>query len=423
MSFGHGTIQTVFFAPTRRPEARPNDRSSFGITAPAASLRSALWVALALAGATLGCSGCGAREARVVAMQTPHVEVETNFQAPAVVELAPVETPEVELAPVVAEVELAPVVVELPSVVRTDRFFDTEDAPIRLALATENVAQIENGFAGRSLGFRVTLEDGTRGYFKPEQTFSGTNLYAEIAAYHLDRELGFYRTAASVERRLDWAQLRAVAGNDARVNEVIVGDDGMVTGSFVYWVPERLVALRLPENWEEWMRIEGHRDAITPFQRPGAYARAVAAGERRPFSGEAPEPDIAERPAQLSDLIVFDYLIQNMDRWSENSTNVRTVGEGGPIMFLDNSAAFTLGAPHVSLSDRRLAHVQRFRRSTIDAVRNLDVASFEQRLIDDPNAPELSARQIRNLETRRQLLIAHVDALIAEHGEEAVYSF
>lgn len=364
-----------------------------------------LWVALAL----VGCSGCGAHEPRpVAAMQTPRVEVETAvIEEPAVVELAPVEVPE-------------PVLV--PAVVPGDRFFQTEDAPIVAALTTQNVSEIENGFAGRSLGFRLTLEDGTRGYYKPEQTFSATSYYAEIAAYHLDRELGFHRSAVAVERRLSWEELRAVAGNDRRVSEVIVGDDGMVTGSFVYWVPERLVPLDLPRGWEQWLRIEGRRDAITPFQRPGHYARAAAAGDTDPFTGEAPEPDTADRPAELSDLIVFDYLIQNMDRWSENNTNVRTVGAGGPLMFLDNSAGFTLGAPHVALADRRLEHVQRFRRSTIDAVRNLDVESFAQRL-EDANAPALSARQLRNLETRRQLLLAHVDRLVEAHGEDAVYSF
>ena len=102
-------------------------------------------------------------------------------------------------------------------------------------------------------------------------------------------------------------------------------------------------------------------------------------------------------------------------------TTIRTVGEGGPLMFLDNAAAFTLGRARIPLMDRRLRQVQRFRRSTVDAVRSLDVDAYQARLAEDPLAPTLDPRQLRNLEARRQFLLAHVDALVERHGEEAVY--
>lgn len=302
-----------------------------------------------------------------------------------------------------------------------ERFLDHDDLPILEALSTQEIVRVERGSGGRSLSFRATLADGTHAYFKPEQSFNGMSWYAEIAAYHLDRELGLGRVPPVVGRRIAWSELRPAARGDARVGELAVGDDGTLRGALLWWVPERLVPLPLDENWERWLRIEGEPDTITPFQRPNHYRDARAAGRAAPRSSETPEPDVPGRAAELSDLIVFDYLAHNLDRWGTNNTNVRTVGTGGPLMFLDNAASFTLRRPRIGLMDTRLEHVQRFRRSTIDAVRELDIERFAARIEADPLAPALDRRQLENLEERRRHLLAYVDSLVEAHGEEAVY--
>ena len=92
-------------------------------------------------------------------------------------------------------------------------------------------------------------------------------------------------------------------------------------------------------------------------------------------------------------------------------------------MFLDNAASFTLRRPRNSMMDRRLYEVQRFRRATIDAIRALDVEAYGERVNEDPNGPLLEELHVRNLETRRRHLLEHVDRLIAEHGEDAVYAW
>lgn len=299
-----------------------------------------------------------------------------------------------------------------------ERFFQHADAPIREALSEQPIAEVERGRGGRSLSFRITLADGTRGYFKPSQTFNAMRWQSEIAAYHLDRELGLGRVAPVVGRSIPWSELEDAARGDGRIDELRVVD-GAIPGAFVWWVPGRILPVELPDGWEQWLRVEGRPARLTPFQRPGQYRRGVTVAQ----PAEAPEPDTADRPAELSDMMVFDYLIQNVDRWGTNNTNIRTVGEGGPLMFLDNAGGFVLRSPRVPLMDERLAAVQRFRRSTIDAVRRLDVERFAARLADDPLAPELDQRQLRNLETRRAHLLAHVDRLVEEHGEDAVYAW
>lgn len=310
-----------------------------------------------------------------------------------------------------------------------DAFFEITDAPILERLSTLPVTHIERGSGGRSLAFHLTLEDGTEGYFKPAQTFSGAHYYAEIASYHLDRELGLGRTPPTVGRRLAWAPLRAVASGDARVDEALVDADHTVCGSFAWWVPERLVALRLGHGWERWVRFDPPL-AITPFQRAREYA-AQAAGtisldvlrdDAAPVI-EAGEPDSDDRAAELSDLVLFDYLTHNIDRWGGDYTNVRTRGAGGALVFLDNAAGFIAGHARFGFMDTRLHSVQRFRRSTIEAIRGLSMERFRARVEGDACAPLLEERLYAHLEERRVELLAHVDRMIAAHGEAAVLAW
>ncbi|MFO0685088.1 MAG: hypothetical protein U0234_23720 [Sandaracinus sp.] len=304
----------------------------------------------------------------------------------------------------------------------SDAFFGEPDAPRLGVLARAEPTQIERGSGGRSLAFRLTFADGSRGYFKPEQTFSGAHFAAEIAAYHLDRMLGLGRVPPTVGRRMDWAPLRAAAGGDARVSEAVVRE-GAVCGSISYWVPERLVPIRLGLGWESWVRF-APAPSISPFQRARLYAAQASGAVERPEPAEtlraADAPDTADRAAELSDLVLFDYLTENIDRWGGDYTNVRTRGPGGALVFLDNAAGF-IDAPQASpgFMDSRLHAVQRFRRSTIEAIRAFSIDAFRARLEADACAV-LSERQYAQLEARRATLLAHVDRVIAEHGESAL---
>lgn len=300
-----------------------------------------------------------------------------------------------------------------------DGFLGRPDEPILASLRSEPIAQAERGNGGLSLGFRVVLADGTRAYFKPAQDSIAMSWRAELAAFHLDRELGLGRVAPSVGRRIAWSELEPAAGNDRRTATLRIDDEGRLPGALIWWVDEPLVPLALAAGWERWLRIEGRGPRVSPFQRPSQ----IRAGDRLPRPRTTPEPDVPDRPAELSDMIVFDYLAHNADRWGGDDTNVRTVGRGGRLMFLDNGAAFTLRRARLALMDHRLAQAQRFRRSTIDAVRAFDVERFERRLDGEPLAPLLGARQLANLETRRRHLLAHVDALLERHGPDAVYAW
>ena len=299
---------------------------------------------------------------------------------------------------------------------------------VRIASLRESpIAEVKKGKGGRSLAFRITLEDGTKGYFKPKQTFSAAHWYSEVAAYYLDRALGFGRVPPTTGRRFGWDELKGAAGNDDRVAELGIEPDGTLKGAFVWWIPEPLKRLRMGRQWERWVRVQ-RTLSITPYQRPVDYRADL---NRRPGVREATDPsrplakspDTETRPAELSDLIVFDYLTQNVDRWGGDFTNVRTRESGGPLIYLDNGAGFWLGEQRLGLMEARLRALQKFRRSTVEAVRALDVDAFARRLVRDPLAPVLTEKQLEGLRQRRQALLDHVESLVARYGEAAVLAW
>lgn len=310
-----------------------------------------------------------------------------------------------------------------------DRFFEEDDKAVLEALSSRAIARIEKGRGGRSLGFRLTLEGGQKGYFKAEQTFSAANWFGEVASYHLDRMLGMGRVPAVVSRSFPWQRLAPAAGTDVRKSEIIVRN-GQVRGAFVAWVDGVLKPMNHQPGWERWVRVKyWPSTAVSPFQRPAVWKHQLdqvrihgsewrSKEERLQRRNLKPEPDRPDRPAELSDLIVFDYLTRNLDRWGGENANVLVRGGGaGPLIFLDNGAAFEPGDVRPSLMEARLHVLQRFRRSTIQAVRAFDLKRYEARLAQESITPVLSRAQLNALEIRRRALLEWVAEMEGVYGE------
>lgn len=312
-------------------------------------------------------------------------------------------------------------------------FFGVPDAPLIARLREGEVNKVEKGRGGRSLGFKLTLANGTRAYFKPEQSFSGANWYAELAAYHIDRALHLGRVPVTVARRLPWAPLRKAARGDRRLREVKVAKDGTVVGALVAWLDGALSPAQTPPGFENWVRVEPYSNyGVSPFQRPAAYTAALERRRKRletkqpaeRYYDEAPTPVRPGLPAELSDMLLLDYLTHNIDRWGGDNGNVltlKTAADATPtLVFLDNGAGFFHGPDRQGLMEDRLSVQQCFRRSTIAALRALDVAALLKTMAADPLGPFLDESLARGLRVRREALLERVDGLIAEHGAEAV---
>ncbi len=309
--------------------------------------------------------------------------------------------------------------------------FQASESVVLEALRSQPISRIKMGSGGRSLAFKLTLADGTRGYYKPEQTVSSANWKAEVAAFYLDRALGLGRVPPVVSRAIPWSQLSPAAESDRRVSEVVVQKNGKVRGAFIYWLPQKLVPATTPGGWENWVRVEPFaRWSISPYQSSAAFGAALRTARAEVVAGrqahshydEVPTPLRAELPAELSDVIVFDYLTLNYDRWGGDNTNVLTLGKDGPLIFLDNGDAFSAGRARRALLDARLKPLQRFRKRTIDALKALDVTRLGETLAHDAQGPLLDARGIAGLALRRKIVLEHVAAQARRFGD-AVYAW
>jgi hypothetical protein len=308
-------------------------------------------------------------------------------------------------------------------------FINDSEQVVLDRLSHGKVTRIKKGTGGRSLAFKLGFEDGSEAYFKPEQSFSGTLWYAEVAAHYLDRALGLGRVPPTVSRRLPWALLADAAGDDGRVREVKVGADGRVRGALIAWLTLPLEPARTPPGWETWMSVEPFSQyGISPYQRPAVYSEALQRFHAQVQRGEggaeyyrrAPEPDHPERAAELSDMLLFDFLTLNVDRWGGDNGNVLTLGRGGPLIYLDNAAGFSEGPHRRGLMDDRLKVCQRFRKRTIAALEALDVAALGRRMQRDRLGPLLTRPLLQGLELRRRAALEHVRALRTRFGDAAV---
>jgi len=134
------------------------------------------------------------------------------------------------------------------------------------------------------------------------------------------------------------------------------------------------------------------------------------------FEGARTETDFAQKALEPPDparwslqkqlMYVFDALIANLDR---NQGNV-LIAPDWTLWFIDHTRAF---AQTSELLGRK--RITRCSRDLWLALRNLDEASLRQRL-----EPFLTKGEIGALLKRRIELVAHIEALIAAHGEAAV---
>lgn len=340
---------------------------------------------------------------------------------------APVPAPVKAAAPVKPQPSAAPAYLVPPP-----GFLGAPESVVLDRLVQGSVRSIKKGKGGRSLAFKLTLDNGAAGYFKPEQTFSGTLWFAEVVAHALDRALGIGRVPPTVSRRLAWKPLAEVARDDEREREVIVDGDGQVRGALIAWLDAPLTPAVTPPGWENWVRVEPWPPfAITPFQRASEYVEALdrqralsAEGKGGPaYYTAAPKPARDDLPGALSDMLLLDFLTMNIDRFGGGNGNVLTLGASGPLIFLDNAAGFSEGPHRRSLPDQRFFPCQRFRKATIAALEALDVAAFGRALERDPQAPLLNARLLEGLAERRSAALAHVAQLRQKHGDAAVLAW
>ncbi len=238
--------------------------------------------------------------------------------------------------------------------------------------------------------FHMDLGDGVEISFQPEQRNLETFWRREVASYHLARLLGIQnRVPPTIGKRVPLSAF----GRLGRGTNLVVDREGMVYGSASVWMPvlhgAQMHEAPARQEWSSWM------NPANPLP-----------------------PGRGERARQVSEVLVFDYLAANYDRW--NCCNI-TVDENNDLVFRDNDAGWFprvingLGSPSVVRRVPRYLYesMQRATPAALRASIARDPMSSRMRLIPDESYV--------GYDRRRNAALGSLRRMVQRHGEAAVF--
>lgn len=257
-----------------------------------------------------------------------------------------------------------------------------------------------------SLVYRVGLGDGERIAFRPAQRFRPVGHLAELAAYRIGAAIGVdtippvalrIEPLHRIDRLMDSRFEERHREERARLRPLAGGE---ILGAAIDWVPDLTAStLDKPEVRERWLgalKIGASRDAQLRDEFPASILR------------------------DLSNLVVYDFIIGNWDRMSGG--NLQTNADATRVYLRDHNLAFDTPTPrrHKALMLERLYALERFDRGVIERLARLDREALARALEPDPAAPGtpiLSEEQVDDVMDRRARIFMHLAGLYALYGE------
>lgn len=311
--------------------------------------------------------------------------------------------------------------------------------PIRQLHPDVDLDAIKQLGGGSTIVLRFIKDGETFAAFKPKQKRLQSDPRAEIAAWRLCPLIrcGFnipYNQPVKLRwRDFDglYSRIRSESQLAYRANFEdlsLVKEDGVdwVLGVQKDWVPSFTdFPIELTQLWRGWLSLENGEEILEGEARSilSAVRKLHPKGEKlerqlEQHMGELSRRDFAR---QLSNLLAFDFLINNWDRFSgvPEFWGVNCQFKDGALLSIDNGAAFPR-TPNVKV-EKQLHRVQRFSRQLVAAVRALEHDKTLARLW--PEATPFEKERFETFWAQRQLFLDYVDALIASHGEAAVLCF
>src|SRR5262249_33630893 len=100
--------------------------------------------------------------------------------------------------------------------------------------------------------------------------------------------------------------------------------------------------------------------------------------------GEPIPPDRLSMARQVSDLIVFDFLTSNPDRYSGG--NMKMSPDGTELFYMDNTMSFFVDPAGTEKNREVLLRTQRFSKGLIAALDRVTVPTLQRMLAQEPGA-------------------------------------
>lgn len=315
-------------------------------------------------------------------------------------------------APSPPPVRLAPTPVSPPTELNfvaepTGMFLGVSDDVLLDPLRDSPIAKVKFNRGGSSLSLRIDFENGARAAFKPKQTNLQSVPRREVVAFRINRLLGLSSVPPAIGRSFD---VNEVLGNlhaesqyfRPRLQAEMVQKGGMVTGELSWWIPEIKRG-----------RIDGYE--MDSMEGIVSWKRYLTRGAKVPKRDRA-------LVSQISDMVLFDFIINNPDRWSGG--NARVSEDQRLLYFMDNTMSFgddLDGHPKARVYFERC---QKFSRSLVTRLRNLKESEILEVLADSGPFPFLLRDpEVAALLARRDVALEYIDALIQKHGDGTILVF
>jgi hypothetical protein len=282
----------------------------------------------------------------------------------------------------------------------TGTFLGMKDELLIDRMRSAEITQAKLNKGGSSISFRLDFADGSRAAFKPEQINPQTVPRKEVAAYRINRWLGFNAVPPATMRTFHRDELVGKLTPDHqfyanRINaETIFDGEGFTRGEMSYWIP---------------VIVDSHLDTLDNVL---TWWRWMTVGEEIP-------PDKVELMAQLSSLLLFDLLTNNSDRFSGG--NLMTSKDGRILFWMDNTFGFQIEPEGHVRCRTYLMRCQKFSRKMVEALRRFDLASLREAISPEPGV--LNEAEMQAVIARRDVGLRYIDGLIAQFGAEKVLVF
>ena len=279
-----------------------------------------------------------------------------------------------------------------------------EDDFLIARLRSQRIVRVKFNKGGSSLSFRVDFADGSRAAFKPAQTNLQTIPRREVAAYRINRLLGLGAVPPATPRMVSRDEIFSHLHPETvtmlpRIRaETVFDPRGNTAGVMMVWVPV------IKDSGLD--TLEGMHES----------ARWLTQGQSIPAEKHA-------LAAQLSDLLVFDFLISNPDRTSGG--NMLTNEDGSRLLFMDNTLSFFIEPQGSDKTRSALARSQRFSRRLYQALDRISEVTLTAALAQasEGDYEILTKPEIRAVVSRRDYIQKYIDGLVATYGTSEVLYF
>ncbi len=274
--------------------------------------------------------------------------------------------------------------------------------------------------------------------FKPLQTRLQSNYRAEIAAWRLCELIGCdFKVPYNREVRISYEDFYQLYGRSrsskAATYRKELADitwrkdvDGKryVYGTYKEWIPGfTRFPIELTSMWKTWLRADSPifefpelSKALSPIAHNQHTSKLFAEILKR-----SPDLTTEKLAAQISEVLVFDFLLGNWDRFSgvPEWWGVNCQYKDSQIVSIDNGAGFQWGA-NQKVTERFMM-TERFSRHFVDAIRNLDKDLTYSLLFPNPDSKDKAS--FEQFWKQRGAFLERVDALVHKYGEDVVLAF